>query len=159
MMPESGQYRILGLLGILWLSGCAGPTVDPQGAEPDINPVLAAEHSRQALSAWKQGNHDAAVKAWRQAVALNPDDPVAVNNLALALKAQHRFTEAADLLEQGVARLPGVAELHYNLAVISELYLLDLDRALTHYRAYQHLAGEEDAEVGGWIADLERRLQ
>ena len=159
MMPESRQYRMLGLLGILWLSGCAGPAVEQQGTEPAINPVMAAEHTRWAMSAWKQGNHDAAVKAWRQAVVLNPDDPVAVNNLALALKAQHRFTEAAALLERGVARTPGVAELHYNLAVISELYLLDLGKALAHYRAYQELAGEDDAEVSGWIADLERRVQ
>lgn len=158
-MPDSRLYRLLGLLGVLWLSGCAGPAVESQIAEPEINPALAAEHARRAMSAWEQGDREVAVEAWRQALALNPDDPLAINNLALALKEQDRFAEAADLLERGVMRSPGVAQLHYNLAVISELYLLELDKALTHYRAYQDLVNEEDAEVEGWIADLERRLQ
>lgn len=159
MMPDFRLYRLLGLLGVLFLAGCAGLAVEQQAAEPETDPALAAEHARRAMSAWEQGAREAAVEIWRQAVALNPEDPVAVNNLALALKEQYRFAEAADLLEQGVMRSPGVAELHYNLAVISELYLLELDKALAHYRAYQDLAGEEDAEVDGWIADLERRLQ
>ena len=158
-MPDFRLCRLLGLLGALWLAGCAGPAVEQQAEEPETNPALAAEYARRAMSAWEQGDRGAAVEAWRQAVALNPEDPVAVNNLALALKEQNRFAEAADLLEQGVTRSPRVAELHYNLAVISELYLLDLDKALTHYRAYQDLAGEENSEVDGWIADLERRLQ
>ncbi|WP_372985168.1 tetratricopeptide repeat protein [Marinobacter sp.] len=158
-MSDFHLYRLLGLLGVLWLSGCAGPAVEQQAAKPEINPVLAAEHARRAMSAWEQGDRETAVEAWRQAVALNPEDPVAVNNLALALKEQYRFVEAVDLLERGLARSPEVAQLHYNLAVISELYLLELDKALAHYRAYQDLAGEEDAAVDGWIADLERRLQ
>lgn len=158
-MPDSSRYRLFGLLVVFWLSGCAGPAVEHQAAQPEIDPVLAAEHARRAMSAWEQGDREAAVQAWRKAVALNPEDPVAVNNLALALKTQYRFTEAADLLERGVARSPEVAELHYNLAVISELYLLELDKALTHYRAYEELVSEEDAVVDGWIADLERRLQ
>ncbi|MFO7528794.1 MAG: tetratricopeptide repeat protein [Marinobacter sp.] len=158
-MSDFRLYRLLGLLGVLWLSGCAGPAVEPEIAEPGINPALAAEHARRAMSAWEQGDPEVAVEAWRQAVALNPEDPVSVNNLALALKEQNRFAESADLLERGLARSPEVAQLHYNLAVISELYLLELDKALAHYRAYQELAGEENAEVDGWIADLERRLQ
>jgi len=43
--------------------------------------------------------------------------------------------------------------------VISEIYLLDLDKALEHYQQYQSLVGEEGSQVAGWIADLERRLE
>lgn len=75
------------------------------------------------------------------------------------LKQQNRFRDAANLLEQGVEAAPDVAQLHYNLAVISELYLLDLDKALVHYQRYRALTAEEDKLVAGWIADLERRLQ
>ena len=64
------------------------------------------------------------------------------NNLALLLK-QERFEEAAAMLETGLNVTPKVAELHYNLAVISELYLLDLDKALEHYQHYQALAGRK----------------
>lgn len=157
MMCDVRTLQVFALLGVIWLSGCAGPAVQ-QEIKPEVNPVLAGEHARRAMTAWQQGDRETAIEAWRQAVALNPGDPVAVNNLALALKEQNRFTEAADLLERGLATSPEVAELHYNLAVISELYLLDLERSLTHYRTYRDLTGGKDTEVAGWIADLERRL-
>ncbi|MFT7338528.1 MAG: tetratricopeptide (TPR) repeat protein [Marinobacter maritimus] len=90
--------------------------------------------------------------------ALSPADVAALNNQALRLKEQNRYREAAVLLETGLQSSPDVAELHYNLGVISELYLLDLDRALRHYRRYQELWSGEDKKITGWIADLERRL-
>ena len=109
--------------------------------------------------ALEQGRRNAAAEAWQKAVELDPGNAVVVNNLALVMKDQHRFAEAAKLLEAGISNSPEVAELHYNLAVIAELYLLELDRALTHYNRYRVLTEEDDTLVTGWIADLERRLQ
>ncbi len=94
-----------------------------------------------------------------EATSLGPVDVATLNNRALLLKQQHRYSEAAVLLETGLQSSPEVAELHYNLAVISELYLLDLDRALAHYQRYQSLSAKEDKKVTGWIMDLERRLE
>lgn len=86
-------------------------------------------------------------------------DIVAMNNQALTLREQGQFREAAKLLSSGIELAPETPELHYNLAVISELYLFDLDTALEHYRRYRALTDSEDTLVAGWIADLERRLQ
>ncbi|WP_417514958.1 hypothetical protein [Marinobacter sp.] len=94
-----------------------------------------------------------------EATSPEPVDAATLNNRALLLLQQHRYNEAAVLLETGLQSSPQVAELHYNLAVISELYLLDLDRALSHYQLYQSLSAEEDKKVTGWIADLQRRLE
>ncbi|MBS8239004.1 hypothetical protein DYI22_00620 [Marinobacter lipolyticus] len=92
-------------------------------------------------------------------VALDGQAVVTLNNRALSLKEEGRFREAAELLRTGIRGAPETPELHYNLAVISELYLLDLDNALTHYRRYRSLTEQDDKLVAGWIADLERRLQ
>ncbi len=104
-----------------------------------------------------------AIEALQKAVALDPTDAAAAaNNLALLLKQQNRFEEAAGVLKTAIQASPDVADLHYNLAVISEIYLLDLSAALSHYQHYQRyteLAAEEDKAVTGWMADLERRLQ
>ncbi|MDX1802374.1 MAG: hypothetical protein R3303_15690, partial [Marinobacter sp.] len=59
----------------------------------------------------------------------------------------------------GLIHAPDAAELHYNLGVLSELYLLDLKTALTEYQRYQQLSGDDNHTVDGWIADLERRLK
>lgn len=146
------------VLLVTLVAGCAGNA--PKTPEPaKVSPEAARTHVQAGREAYDQGRKDAAVEAWQKAVALDPANSVVVNNLALLLKEQHRFTEAAELLRQGIRQSPSVAELHYNLAVISELYLLDLETALHHYNRYRELAAEEDELVAGWIADLERRLQ
>lgn len=164
-MPDSiRQYgRCLILIAAAGLSACASTGIAP-GSEVEeaprvYSPEQAAQWSSKGKLAHEQGDIAGAVDAWQQAVKFNPADAVTVNNLALVLQQQHRFSEAARVLKQGVEASPGTAELHYNLAVISELYLLDLESALVHYQRYQALAPEEDTMVAGWIADLERRLQ
>lgn len=143
---------------IALLVGCAAKPVEPESKPPVLYPEQAQVHVQQGYVAYEQGDIPAAIEAWGHAAELNPADAATVNNLALLLKQKNRFDEAAVLLEQGLKLSPKVAELHYNLAVISELYLLDLDKALTHYQQYQGLSASEDEKVTGWIADLERRL-
>lgn len=155
MLDKSRVRLTILVLGFVWLSGCSAPVVK----EPDpMNPELAMEYAREGKAAYEQGRKREAEQAWRKAVSLNPADPVVVNNLALLLQEEKRFTEAVSLLEEGLRHSPDVAELHYNLAIISELYLIDLETALAHYQRYRALSGEEDKAVAGWIADLERRL-
>lgn len=160
-MPEI--FRRLLAIGILvgsatLLFGCAAKPMEPASKPPELYPQQAQVHAQQGTAAYEQGDISRAIESWKQAVELNPADAVTVNNLALLLKQKNRFDEAAVLLEKGLKLSPEVAELHYNLAVISELYLLDLDRALAHYQRYQQLSASEDKKVTGWIADLERRL-
>lgn len=157
MVPEDQIIRaaLLGLM--MWLAGCAGPAMqEPQPAP--VDPVLAKTLAQEGRQAYEQGRKTDAAEAWTQAVKLNPEDAVTANNLALLLQEDKHFSEAADVLKSGLRYSPDVPQLHYNLAVISELYLLDLDQALAHYQAYQKLTGKEDKQVDGWIADLERRL-
>lgn len=152
------------LAATLLLFGCAGQPMQPSQPAPEpepkqpANPQQALVHAREGAAAYEQGDMAEAIGAWQLAVELNPNDAATHNNLALLLKQKHRFNEATALLESGLENSPDVAELHYNLAVISELYLLDLSRALAHYRRYQSLSASEDKKVTGWIADLERRL-
>lgn len=124
------EYRVLVMLVLMAsLAGCAG------------------------FQAPDRGREQASIES------VTIQDVVAINNRALSLKEQGRFREAAGLLRSGIESSPETPELHYNLAVISELYLLDLKSALVHYRRYRDLADSEDKQVVGWMADLERRLQ
>ncbi|WP_372997919.1 tetratricopeptide repeat protein [Marinobacter sp.] len=151
--------------GLIWtfllvfLAGCAGQEVRQPETPVSTNPELAESYEDEGRKALEAGRKTAAVEAWQKAVELDPTNAVTVNNLALLLKDRHRFSEAATLLETGIAHSPDVAELHFNLAVIAELYLLDLETALVHYNRYRQLTEEDDQRVAGWIADLERRLE
>ncbi|MBW4933365.1 hypothetical protein KZO34_01775 [Marinobacter sp. F4206] len=155
MLDRWGVRQVFVGLCVGVLAACSGPVV--KESEP-VSPELALEFAREGKQAYEQGRKRAAEQAWRQAVELNPQDPVVVNNLAVLLQEEKKFAESASLLERGLRYSPEVAELHYNLAVIAELYLLDLQKALTHYERYREISGVEDKVVAGWIADLQRRL-
>lgn len=104
-----------------------------QQARPDVPFVKV----RLAWVRQQQGDNDEARRLYEQALAQDGSDVMAVNNLALLLQEEGEFQAARELLRKGLAQPGPAPELHYNLAVLSELYLLDLEAALTHYRAYQ----------------------
>ena len=50
------------------------------------------------------------------------------------------------------------ANAHLNIAVLFDIYLYDLDRAMQHYKMYQSLTNASDELVGKWVVDLERQI-
>ncbi|WP_404362316.1 tetratricopeptide repeat protein [Marinobacter sp.] len=126
-----------------------------QASRPDV-PFLKA---RLAWVRQQQGRMEEAKNLYQQALKQDPSDTMAINNLALIMQETGEFQAASQLLKKGLRHDGDAPELHYNLAVLSELYLLDLETALEHYREYQRITATEDGEVKGWIVDLERRLQ
>lgn len=95
--------------------------------------------------------------ALRRALDVNPRNPYAHNLLGRVLREQGRFDEARDHYQRALELDPKYARAHFNLGVLAELYLQDLQLALRHFRAYQSLQRQPDATVANWIADLERR--
>ncbi|MBI4625480.1 MAG: tetratricopeptide repeat protein [Verrucomicrobia bacterium] len=61
-------------------------------------------------------NHlDAAVASYRQAIALQPNHPDALNNLGSVLTTQGKVDDAIASFRQALALRPGSAEVHNNL--------------------------------------------
>lgn len=97
----TGRERMAVFGVLLWLAGCAA-TPETGGSAVPRDPDRASVLARRGDLDWQAGREDAAIDAWQQAVALNPQDAVAVNNLALALAERHRYAEAARLLDDGI---------------------------------------------------------
>lgn len=115
--------------------------------------ALSADYG---LALQKSGRISAAVRVYRHALALDPGLAMAANNLALLLRRQGKFEQARQLLEKAIADNPAKASLHFNLAVLCDLYLLDRSAAIRQYQAYQKLLDRPDRKVAGWIAQLKR---
>lgn len=125
----------------------------------EIRPHYAIISSRLGFL-FQQLNHKSqAVAAYRRALADDPGEPMALNNLALLYQDEGRFKESRKLLEAGLKWHPDSPSLHYNMAVLAELYLLNLPLALNHYQRYESLAEKPKPAVAGWIADLKRRIK
>ena len=91
------------------------------------------------------------------ALEINPDHPVAHNELGIIYRKTGRFAEARRSYEAALAIYPGYHHARRNLGVLCDLYLADLECALESYQAYMQTV-PEDAEASMWIADLKMRM-
>lgn len=100
-----------------------------------------------------------AEQAFQQAIARNPDDSVAHNHLGIIQRQRGRFQDALLEYQRAIEIDSKYARAHLNLGILFDLYLQDLEKALQQYRKYLDLTSEENAQVAGWIVDIERRLK
>lgn len=100
---------------------------------------------------------DKAEAAFRQAITVNSNNLEAYNQLAALKRSAGDFVAAEALYQQALAIWPQHAPSHLNLGVLYDLYMGNLDRAASHYQAYQGLQAEPDRRVAGWLMDMQRR--
>jgi len=100
-----------------------------------------------------------AEQAFQQAIERDPDDAVAHNHLGILQRRQGRFQDALVEYQRAIKIDAKYAGAHLNLGILFDLYLQDLEKALQQYRRYLDLTNEENAQIAGWIVDIERRLK
>ena len=105
----------------------------------------------------EQEDYPKAQQAFEQSLAINDANPYAHNGLGLALREQGKFDDARIHYERALVLDPKYARAHFNMAVLAELYLQDLNLALKHFQAYQNLQKQPDENVANWILALQRR--
>lgn len=121
-----------------------------------VAPTLSAPRIDLGIAYHRSGDLAAAEKHLADALALNPDHPIAYNELGILYRKTGRFADARSSYESALAIYPGYHFSRRNLAVLCDLYLSDIDCALTNYEAYlQTVPADEDVEM--WIADLRNR--
>jgi len=102
---------------------------------------------------------DLAAQAFAQALARNANDAIAHNHLGILKRRKGEFQDALLEYQRAIEIDADYALAHLNLGILFDLYLQDLEKALQQYRKYMDLTSEENAQVAGWIVDIERRLK
>ncbi len=106
-----------------------------------------------------QGDLEQAKNSYEKALAVNQHNQEAYNRLGLLLRKQGDFNGAEQVYQRAIGVWPAYEPIRLNLGILYELYLGDLGKALQQYEIYQSLLAEPDRRVGGWIKDLQRRLE
>lgn len=99
-----------------------------------------------------------AEQAFQRAIENDSEDAVAHNHLGILLRRKGEFQNALQAYQKAIEIDEKYARAHLNLGILFDLYLQDLEKALQHYRKYQELTSDDNAQVAGWIVDIERRL-
>lgn len=120
-------------------------------------PQLSGPFVNQGRIYWQQKKFKEAQAALERALQVNDRNPYAHNLLGMVLREEGEFDKALTHYQTAVQLDPKYARAHFNLGVLAELYMQDLNLALNHFRAYQALQKEPDSTVKNWIVDLERR--
>ena len=120
-------------------------------------PELSAPRIDLGIAYHRAGQLDDAEAQLQLAITTNNNHPIVHNEMGILQRKDGRFTEAKASYESALAIYPGYHFARRNLAVLCDLYLVDLNCALENYEAYMATV-PEDREVTMWIADIQNRM-
>lgn len=123
-------------------------TSEPKLAGPYINLGIALRNS---------GQRDAALQALETAVSLDPGNPASYHQLGILYRQMEMFEESLAAYKKALKLNRKYALAHRNIGILYDLYLQQPEKALSHYKKYLELSGEDDKQVSNWILDLQRR--
>ena len=120
-------------------------------------PELSAPRIDLAIAHHRMEDLEAAEEHLLKVLEINPQHPIALNELGIIYRKTGRFTEARRSYEAALAVYPGYHYARRNLAVLCELYLGDLRCAADNYEAYMGTVHSDD-EAAMWLRDVNYRL-
>ena len=94
-----------------------------------------------------------------QAVRLNPQQPVFLNQLGITYRQQGQFEKAREAYEKAIALDPSYPAPYLNLGILFDLYFWNSKHALEFYDRYLALTPGGDDKVVKWVADIKNRSQ
>lgn len=103
------------------------------------------------------GDAAKAKTAFEQALKINPNNPYALNELAILKREDGQFEQAEKLYMKALSAYPDYKNAHLNLAILCDVYLRKIDCALGHYQEYLNLSGGQDKQVIAWMSQLKKQ--
>jgi tetratricopeptide (TPR) repeat protein len=124
----------------------------------DDNPRLSGPYTNLALIEYKQEHYKQASKLLDIALSLNPEQAAAFHLKALIHLQQGEILPARDHYLRAIEIKPDYKNAHYNLALLYDIYLQEIELAIQHYTRYLSLTTEKDSRTREWVNHLKNTL-
>lgn len=125
----------------------------------DKHPELAGPWANLALVDIKAKDLTKAKQHVNKALKRDPAMPQAYNLLGYIDKQQGHINQAISDYQQAIAKKPDYALAHYNLALLYDVYLQDVPKAVQHYKRYLALSKTPDKRTAAWVKELESSMK
>ncbi len=122
-------------------------------------PLLTGPKVNQAIILRKQGKLNAAKDLLQDILFQKTSSYYVLNELGVTYRYLGQFAQARQAYESAIRKEPAYDKPYYNLGILADLYLQDLQLALDSFKKYQALQTEPDKRVAGWIVEIERRMK
>ena len=124
----------------------------------EIDANLAGPWANLALIHIKQNHYEEAEKKVKIALDKNPEMAQALNIAGVIEYQKGNINNAKNYYQQAITNKPDYALAHYNLALLYDLYLQEIAKAVIHYQHYLELSGHQDKRTRIWVKELKRNL-
>lgn len=117
-------------------------------------PELAGPYANLAVIAIKNNNLNEAIELAKKAIEKNPKLAQALNLLAYLEQMNGEITLAVKHYKQALQNKEDYAIAHYNIALLYDVYLQDIENAILHYERYMKLTNNKDKNTADWLEQI-----
>ena len=120
-------------------------------------PELAGPYANLAIIALKNNKPEKALELVKIALSKNPDLAQALNLLAYLEQVSGEIKEAEKHYKEAIRNKNDYAIAHYNIALLYDVYLQDIESAIPHYEKYLKLINNEDKNTADWLEQIKQQ--
>lgn len=121
-------------------------------------PGLAGPYMNLALIEYNLGNFADSQQLVDKVIEINQQMAQAYNLRAQLRLKQDKISAAREDYLQAISISPAYKTAHYNLALLYDIYLQDIEQAIRHYQVYLELEETADERTRDWLSHLKSTL-
>lgn len=119
-------------------------------------PELAGPYANLAVIALKNNKPEKALDLVKIALTKNPKMAEALNLLAYLEQISGEIKSAEKHYKEAIANKENYAIAHYNIALLYDVYLQNVEKAIPHYERYMSLTNNQDKNTSDWLEQIKR---
>lgn len=123
------------------------------------HPTLSGTYLNLALIRFKNEEFEESLKLANKAIELNSKMPQAYNLRAQLMLKDGEIHRAKDDYLRAITLKPDYINAQYNLALLYDIYIQDIAKAIQHYENYLPLLKQPDERTQEWIDHLKNTLK